>query len=72
MIADQVQERFTAGEIVGQAQGMAVTARIELLDEMQSARMSTGSLGIGVSVPRSDDQADFLGAGANDLFKNDL
>ena len=71
VVADEVEERLVAGEGVGQPEGMAIAAGLFLFEEDEPAGVLAGGLGIGALIARADDQGDLVGAGLDDLLKDD-
>src|SRR6516165_4601775 len=72
MIAHEVQKRFSSREAAGQAKSMAIAARLVLFDEMNPVRIFASRLSIRLMISPTDDNSDFLGAGSNHFFENDL
>jgi len=71
MVADEMEERLAANEIAGAPDGVAVAARLVLLNEADASGVITGNLRIDIGVAGTDDNADLLDLGLNDLLEED-
>jgi len=71
MVADEVKERFFADEIARAKEGVAVTERFDLFDEMKFAGEIAGGGAIGGLVAGANDEANFIHARAEGFLDND-
>jgi hypothetical protein len=71
MVADKVQERVAAGELMGAPDGVAVASRLVLLDESDVPEVPTDCLPVCGFGAGHDDHADLLDSGLQDLLDED-
>jgi hypothetical protein len=60
VIADQQQKRVQRREIAGAPDGMAVTQRFILLDQVQAATVDTNGPAVGLHIAVSDHDTDVV------------
>ena len=71
MIADEQQERFSAGETVRALDRVAVAKRRGLLDKLQARGVCAGSGREGLLITGANHHADLLDAGVQDFLDDD-
>ena len=70
MIANQKEKWLPGGKFARAENGVAVTARLRLFDELQMAALCAGGGSVSFLVAGANDHADFLDASRKD-FLND-
>jgi len=71
MVAHQVQKRFVAHEFASAKDGVAIPARLGLVDEAEAPRMLPGHPRVGRLVARQHHHTEVLDLGLDHLFDQD-